>query len=142
VDAGPTGVLTKAQQTALTAVLNHLIPREGAMPGAGDIGIGSFIEDAVQAAPHLRPPIAAVLAALPEGEDLARLGEEDMRTRLESVERLQPEAFDLLLQATYTGYYRHPLVLVALGGVEPDQVGELRLDSFHPDDLDSLSEGS
>lgn len=138
-DATATGVLTTAQKTALTSVLNHLIPREGVMPAAGEIGIGSFIEQAISAAPHLRHPITAVLAALPEG-DLARLSDEDMRVRLESVERTHPEAFDLLLQATYTGYYRHSAVLAALGGVEPDQVGEYRLDAFHPDDLDRLGE--
>ena len=34
------------------------------------------------------------------------------------------QGFDLLLQATYTGYYSHPHVLGALGGVESDHEGE------------------
>ena len=31
------------------------------------------------------------------------------------MEGAQPEAFDILVQATYTGYYSHPQVTAALG---------------------------
>ena len=127
-----TTVLTLDQTNALTLVLNRLIPAEGVMPAAGTLGIAGFIDKAIAAAEHLRRPILGVLAALPAGDDLATMNAEALDARLSSIEQADPQAFDLLLQATYTGYYRHPRVLEALGGVESDAEGELQLDRFQP----------
>jgi hypothetical protein len=131
-------VLTTDQAELLTIVLNRLIPGEGPMPAAGALGIAAFIDGALAAAPHLREQITSVLTALPSVEELRAMSPEVIDDRLRQVERAQPHGFDLLLQATYTGYYRHPSVLEALGGVESDAEGELQLDRFPPAVLDRL----
>ena len=128
-----TGALTTGQTSVLTTVLNRLIPAEKAMPAAGALGIAGFIDATLVAAPHLRQDIFGVLAALPSADELGRWSDDALEARLREIEREQPKAFDLLLQATYTGYYRHPRVLAALGGVESDQQGERRLDCFYPE---------
>jgi len=38
------------------------------------------------------------------------MSDDALDDRLHTIEQAQPGAFDLLLQATYTGYYRHPKV--------------------------------
>jgi hypothetical protein len=137
-----TTVLTAHQATALTVVLNRLIPAEGIMPAAGTLGIAGFIDAALAAAEHLQPPILGVLAVLPNDEELSTMSGDVLDERLRSIEQSDPHAFDLLLQATYTGYYRHPQVLQALGGVESDAQGELQLDRFQPAVLKQLDSGA
>lgn len=127
--------LTADELAVLRKVLDQLIPAENAMPAAGALGVAGFIDETLVAAPHLRRPVVSILAALPGARELSSWSDASMETRLREIEQSQPEAFDLLLQATYTGYYRHPLVLAALGGVESDHQGELRLDCFFPDGL-------
>lgn len=112
-DAVP-GVLTDEQRSVLVCVLDHLIPREGAMPGAGEVGTAAFVEEELRGAPHLRTRVVAVIEALPAADGLRRLSEADLHARLEAIEQEQPDAFGALLQTTYRGYYRHPAVVAAL----------------------------
>ena len=111
-------VLTDEQGDLLTMVLNRLVPAEGTMPGAGDIGIAQFIDGAMMDAPHLRQPILDVLGEVHvaglRGRDGAAVDE--VLTR---VQREQQASFEVLLQATYTGYYSDPRVLDAIGWVPP-----------------------
>lgn len=114
-------VLTSDQGQLLAMVLNRLVPAKGRMPGAGDIGIARFVDDAMNDAPHLRQPIFDVLngvngagaAALESGSRLDEV--------LRRVEQEQKAAFDVLINATYTGYYSDPAVLEAIGWVPPDE---------------------
>ena len=39
-------VFSPAQRTLLTGVINRIIPPQDKMPGAGNLGIAAFIEDA------------------------------------------------------------------------------------------------
>jgi len=135
--AGPTAatasapvstVLTADQTAVLTTVLNRIVPADGAMPAAGTLGIAGIIDHALGAAPHLRRHIVSMLSALPDAEELRSWTDDALDRRLHEIEQAQPDAFDLLLQASYTGYYNDPHVLEALGGVESDRQGELRLD--------------
>jgi hypothetical protein len=109
------GVLTNDQRRVLVRVLDRLIPREGAMPGAGEIGTAAFVEEELRGAPHLRTSVVAVIDALPDAAGLQGLSEADLHARLAAIEQQQPEAFGALLQTTYRGYYGHPAVVAALG---------------------------
>ena len=40
-------LFTEPQRQLLTAALNRIIPGEGQLPGAGDLGIADFVEQAV-----------------------------------------------------------------------------------------------
>ena len=110
----PVQVLTAGQKSLLTTVLNRLVPADGGMPGAGDLRLAAYIDRAMGVAPHLRRHIVGVLAGLPDAAAFGQLSDEEAEELLRQVEAAQPEAFDILLQASYTGYYSHPQVLAAL----------------------------
>ena len=40
-------ILDATQRDLLIAVLNRIVPSDGEMPGAGDLGVGAFVEDVV-----------------------------------------------------------------------------------------------
>jgi hypothetical protein len=111
-------VLTADQSRVLASVLNHLIPANGVMPAAGDLGIAGFIDRVLDKAPHLRDPIVGLLAALPNQDVFTRLSDVQVDGLLHRLEQEQNESFDILLQATYTGYYSHPQVLATIGWVD------------------------
>ena len=119
---GPPQVLTPEQRRMLTRVVDHLIPAEGAMPGAGDLEVVDYIDRALAVAPHLRRHILNVLRALPDPNKLDRLSESDLDRLLREIEREQNESFDILVQATYSGYYSHPRVNAALGWTDFEQL--------------------
>ena len=41
-------VFTNLQRDLLTSVLNRLIPAEGQLPGAGDLGLVTFLETVIE----------------------------------------------------------------------------------------------
>jgi hypothetical protein len=112
-------VLSEEQGQVLAAVLNRLVPADGEMPAAGDIGIVSFIDGAMADASHLRQPILDVLGAVTVAGPGVLDCDEDMDRLLKRVEQEHKESFTTLLQATYTGSYSHPDVLHAIGWVPP-----------------------
>ena len=114
----------------LTIVLNRLIPAEGRMPAAGDLGISDFVERAVAEGPHLAPAVLDVVGRLPAYRQVRRMSGEEVDVALRRVERERPASFETLLQIAYAGYYSHPRVVATLGWVDPDEpVGHLeRLD--------------
>jgi hypothetical protein len=114
-------VLTVGQTRVLTSILNRLIPANGVMPAAGDLGIAGFIDRVLDEAPHLRPSIIGLLAALPDQDDFTRLSDVQVDGLLHGLEQEQNEPFDVLLQATYTGYYSHPQVLTTVEWVDPHE---------------------
>jgi hypothetical protein len=89
------------------------------MPGAGEIGVVQFIDDLVVEAPHLRSPIVEVLGSV-SAANQAPVTDEQMDVALRRAELEHPEAFGMLVHATYTGYYSHPAVLDAIGWVSPE----------------------
>ena len=113
--AAPVQVLTVGQKSLLTTVLNRLVPATGSLPSAGNLGIGDFIDRALSVAPHLRRHIVGVLAGLPDAATFEQFSDTAAEGLLRRVEEAQPEAFDILVQATYTGYYSNPQVMAALG---------------------------
>jgi hypothetical protein len=118
-----TTVLTPVQNRVLALVLNRIIPAHGIVPGAGDLGVAGFIDQALEAAPHLRARIVGLLASLPDEQTLRQLPDAELDALLQRLESDQRHSFDLLLQATYTGYYSHAQVQNALGWVDPVDSG-------------------
>jgi hypothetical protein len=112
--ATATSVLTAEERSILERVLNRIIPSCGAMPGAGDCGVATFIDEVLAEAPHLKSSITGLLAEV-QAQGGARLAEADVDRLLLRISHDQQESFHVLLQATYTGYYGHPQVLAALG---------------------------
>lgn len=111
--------LARTETALLTRVLDRLIPSAGVMPGAGEVGVTQFIDDLVVDAPHLRPPIVDILGSVGAATP-APVTDEQMDAALHRAELESPEAFGMLVHATYTGYYCHPEVLDAIGWVSPD----------------------
>lgn len=115
-------VLTADQARLLTAVLNRLVPNCGEMPAAGDLGVASFIDDVLAAAPHLRAPVLEPLLMVQAGASRARPTREcELDLLLEETQRARPESFEVLLRATYVGYYSHPHVLATLGAIDEER---------------------
>ncbi len=106
------------EMRTLTSVLDEIIPRssDGALPGAGELGVAAYIDHALQKAPELRPMITEGLAEL-EAAAQRRHGRAfpDLSTP-EKVALLNEQTFMLPLTLhTYAGYYQHAQVVEALG---------------------------
>src|SRR5262245_50291150 len=112
-------VLTEQQAGLLEDVLNRLIPAEGAMPGAGDIGVAAYIDGAMADAVHLRQPILDVLNEVAVAGKAGVRSPESLDRVLTQLERTHRDSFASLIDVAYTGYYSHPRVLQAIGWVPP-----------------------
>ena len=105
----------------LASVLDEIIPAsdDGRFPGAGQIGLARYIDEALQKTPALRSMIAQGLADL---DDLARSRNASSFAALSREDKLQLlNAWGFVLPLTlhaYIGYYQHPRVVEALG-LEP-----------------------
>lgn len=107
-------ILTADQAALLKAVLNRLIPPEGVLPGAGDVGIALHIDGLMRDAAHLRRPILELLGYLERQGASATSAGSALDGLLTRSEKEQPNAFELLVHVTYTGYYAHPEVSARL----------------------------
>ncbi len=132
------------ERRLLAHVLDEIIPPhdDGRLPGAGELGVATHVENALGTTPDLARIIADGLAAL---ENIARrraprgfaaLSREE---RLAVLNELAPteHAFPPIfyLQA-YAGYYHHPRVLEVLGlDPRPPHPQGYRME---PDDLTLL----
>lgn len=118
-------IFSQGQIQTLTAALNRIIPGEGAMPGAGDLGVARFIEDTAGGGPAKTRLFSQGLATINLtsaqliGKAFATAtGQEQDRT-LKSVESSHPAFFDELVRQTYNGYYTNPTVFDAMGYSTP-----------------------
>ena len=57
-------VFTNVQRDLLTSVLNRLIPPEGQLPGAGDLGLVTFLETVIEGESQLNRLFNAGLAQI------------------------------------------------------------------------------
>jgi hypothetical protein len=110
-------VLTPDEGRLLKIVLDRLVPREGTMPGAGELGVAHFVDEVLFDAPHLRRRFVALLKRIRAVDDQS-MSDARRDDILRSIEQHNTSAFDLLLQITYTGYYGHPEVLSRIGWSE------------------------
>jgi len=112
----------EARQT-LARVLDTLVPPrpDGALPGAGDLGLAEPVGAALASSAEARAALGASLAALDalarerEPGGFAALDADGRRDALESFAAAEPGFLPGLVFHTYTHYYRHPRVIEALG---------------------------
>lgn len=114
-------VFTEAQRDLLAGVLNRIIPPEGPLPGAGDLGLADFIEGLVAAQPQLRRLFIDGLAQIEitAGRDgtaeFQALADDGKDAALREVEASKPEFFEALVRQTYNGYYTDASIFQELG---------------------------
>lgn len=116
-----TVVFTEAQQALLTSALNRIIPAEGKMPGAGDLGIIEFVEKLVAPDPKLRRLVndglaqIAIAASMQSGQEFPELGKDAQDAVLQEVQAQQSDFFEFLLRQCYNGYYTNPQIQDLIG---------------------------
>lgn len=118
--------LSPDEREALSSVLDEIIPRseDGRLPGAGEAGLASAIDEAQRKSPELRFAIDAGLSALAEllagrgAESLAALGEAERLEVMNELAMRAPAFLPGLVFQTYVAYYTHHDVVLALG-LEP-----------------------
>lgn len=112
-------VLSEAQAGLLRGVMNRLIPAQGSMPAAGEIGLATYVDGVLADATHLRQPLLDILGEVAVAHKDEGQSPEELDAVLVRLERTHPEAFASLVETVYTGYYSHPQVLDAIGWVHP-----------------------
>lgn len=110
--------ISPSEGEILTAVLNRLVPAEGALPQAGDLGVATFIDQVAVEVPGLKAELLEVIGAWPCGPG-ADAVEHDPDELLRVMQQRIPASFENVLRAAYIGYYSHPAVLAALGETLP-----------------------
>ena len=119
-------LFTEQQRQILRAALNRIIPAEGQLPGAGDLGIADFVEQAVSGDPKLRRLFTDGLAHIEiagvrhGSTSFSELSDEAKEGALRDVEANHPSFFDTLVRQCYNGYYTNPQVFDLIGYSLPD----------------------
>lgn len=118
-------VFSPTQRSLVTEVINRIIPAMDKLPGAGNLGIAAYIEDAAAGTPGLTRLFNDGLAqiAVAAGQDsaggfesLSNTAKDDL---LRSMEAANPVFFDQLVLQTYNGYYTNPEVFELIGYTVP-----------------------
>jgi Gluconate 2-dehydrogenase subunit 3 len=110
-----------AQRELLVSVLNRIVPAAGAFPGAGDLGVASYLDRVVGQSAVLRRLFAqglvqiTLMSQTQYAQPFTMLLEEQRDTVLRQVETTAPEFFEVLVTHTYSGYYSHPTIVRLLG---------------------------
>ena len=153
-------VLTPSQLALLAAVQDWLIPREDALPGAGEAGAAEVIDRYLAERPAWRPNLLAALQAIDVAAHSAQAAQEvspppsrqvadrtgflglsgdERDAALRSVEAAQPRLFRWLLRLTYAAYYTDPDVQRARGvTAEPPLPGGHTLPPFDESRLEPI----
>ena len=114
-------VFTDAQRELLTRVLDRIVPAGGGLPGAGELGVGEFVESAAGSSPGQTRllvdglKLIEVTGGRHGSESFGELDDDAKDEVLGDVESTSPEFFDELVRLTYVGYYSQPRVAAALG---------------------------
>jgi hypothetical protein len=132
-------VLVAAERQLLARVLDRLVPPEAGFPGAGDLGIGAFVEEALGRSPASRRVFLEGLRAIAGeahargGGDFAALAGAEQDAVLHAIQSARPEFFDALLVHAYSGYYSAPEIIRLLGiEVRPPQPHGHAIEPFDP----------
>ena len=111
--------LDEAQLRLLTTVQDRLIPREGEMPGAGELGGAEVVAGYLLERPALHRDIAAALDAIDARSGgqapFGQLADDDKDAVLRQVEAELPGEFETLWRQTYNSYYTNPAIQEKLG---------------------------
>jgi hypothetical protein len=110
-----------SQQTLLSAVLNRLVPASDDFPGAGDLGVATYVDTVVGRSAELKRLFSqgltyiAMISQAQQAQEFSNLADDQKDAVLRQVETLDPAFFEALVQHTYSGYYIHPTVIRLLG---------------------------
>ena len=114
-------VFNQGQRALVKEVLARIIPAQGNLPHAGDLGLVDFIEAAISPRPHHRRLFIDGLADIEitanrqEGQAFAGLPGPAKDATLRAVETSNADFFQELVRQTYNGYYTHPRILDLVG---------------------------
>jgi hypothetical protein len=109
------------QRGLLRATLNRIIPADGAFPGAGDLGVVSYVDAVIGRSAELRRLFAHGLTQIDVtsqelyAQGFMDLSEHQRDAVLRRVEANNSEFFSALLTHTYSAYYSNPLIIRQLG---------------------------
>ena len=112
--------LSESQRSLATVVLDRIIPPQGDMPGAGEVGTTDYIDGVAAGSAQLARLLSTGLqdieiAAVRLGAGFGDLSGDQQDEILRGVEADSPEFFDALIRHTYNGYYSNPKVVELLG---------------------------
>ncbi|MFN8632417.1 MAG: gluconate 2-dehydrogenase subunit 3 family protein [Chloroflexota bacterium] len=114
-------VLSDEQRQLLAAVLDTIVPPNGALPGAGGLGVDASIDRTLALTPALRRLFLDGLAEIEVaserqmGQDFGVLDAATRERVLRAVEETSPAFFSALVAHAYRGYYTLPEVQLAVG---------------------------
>ncbi len=114
-------VLDDEQRETLVGALNRIIPPQGDLPGAGDVGIIETIDRTLAVSLMLRRLIfdglveIEIESARQANGRFVDLADDGQDAVLRAVEEAHPDAFVALLDHTYRNYYTYPQVQRAIG---------------------------
>lgn len=114
-------VFTDLQRDLLSSVLNRLIPPEGELPGAGDLGLAGFLEGVIEREVKLNRLFneglaqIEIAAGIREPAGFQALNDDGKDAALKEVEASHPEFFDEMVRQTYNGYYTNPSIFQLIG---------------------------
>ena len=117
--------MTPVLRRRFAALADDLIPGDGHMPAASDIGVADHLLDEVLA---VRPDLRAALVRVLDGPEAQAPG----GPWLDDLRRRDPAGAQALLTAVAGGYYLHPDVRDRLGypGQVPTEVNALEFPAF------------
>jgi len=136
-------VFSPAQRSLLADVLNRIIPPKDKLPGAGNLGIATFVEGVAAAnagfTRMFNEGLASITMAAAQlsAEGFGSLSDPAKDELLRSIETDHPAFFDQLVLQTYNGYYTNTEVFDAIGyklpapptpGATPELLDESLLD--------------
>ena len=117
-------VFTEVQNALLAAVLDRIIPAEGPMPGAGNLGVVAFVGRVVTEQAHLRNLFIdglteiEIAANRQWAAEFGELPDDRKDSTLREVEASNPGFFDELVRQAYNGYYTNSTICQKLGTPE------------------------
>ena len=121
-------ILSDEQRALLAAALNRIVPAQGEMPAAGDLGIAEFVESVTAGSSAKRRNlldglVRIELAASERGGDFTSLSADAQTDALSAVQTTNPEFFQELVTQTYRGYYTNETVFDLLSYRAPNREG-------------------
>ncbi len=117
--------MSDGQLDLLRLMLNRIIPKEGTMPGAGDLGLAEFVEGVVGKQTSLRRLFSEamaqvdILAGRRNADGFGALDSEAQDVVLKDIEGSNPVFFDELVRQAYNGYYTNRQVFERLDYAPP-----------------------
>jgi hypothetical protein len=104
----------KALAAELAALVDVLVPGDGAFPCASEVGVQAKLADRLTLMRGEGAVHALIEALATAGGPLARLDREGRTTVLARIERERPEDFLLIRNIVYLSYYESPAVHEAI----------------------------